>query len=493
MVSMVSYSWCNWGRLLLAVALLLSAGRGAIANVVLDWNAVMMAAIRLDNTGPTLSTRNLAILHLALYDAVNSIERTHQAYAVELEPGGPASMEAAAAAAGYEVLKVLYPGVRARADETYEAWRSGAPEDTATVRGIALGTEVARRTLDSRAGDGSATDVPYIPSNDPGQWRRTPPFFRPPLTPGWRHVRLFALPELEPFVPPPPPPLESAVYARDLNEVRVLGARNSEVRTEEQRLIAVFWSDFSYTAMPPGHWHEIAAGIARSAGIDVGTTARLMALLSLAQADSAIVCWEAKFRYNLWRPVTAIQRADEDGNPGTEKDPAWDHLLAAPPFPAYTSGHSTFSKASAEVLASFFGTDAITFTAASDSVPGVYRTYDSLSACADEVGMSRIYGGIHFGFDNRSGKASGARVARHVVDNWLLPLDRLPFVCAERPAPGENRVRVHGRPGTRVVLEASSNLLEWAAISTNAPVAGGVRVTLPATGTGYRFFRAVEQ
>lgn len=468
------------------------AAHAAPANVVLDWNAVMMGAIRTDNSGPTLSTRNLAILHLAIYDAVNAIERTHLPYRFQPEIQDPASTEAAAAAAGYTVLKVLYPGARARSDEVFETWRSSAPNDAATMHGIRLGETVARALLDDRAQDGSATDVPYIPGTAPGAWRRTPPFFRPPLTPGWRSVRLFALPELEPFVPAPPPPLESATYARDLNEVRLLGRRDSATRTPEQSQIAVFWSDFSYTAMPPGHWHEIAAGIVRQAGTDLAGTARLMALLGLAQADAAIVCWETKYRYNLWRPVTAIQRADEDGNPQTVADAGWEHFLAAPPFPAYTSGHSTFSKASTEVLTHFYGTDAITFTAASDSLPGVLRTFHSLAACADEVGMSRIYGGIHFGFDNRQGKLTGARIARQVVSNWLLPLDALPLACAESWHPGSATVRIHGRPGTTVALEMSSDLRLWSPVATNRTVPGGVAVTFPSLDTAGRFFRARE-
>lgn len=483
---------CALAATAVAVAVAVAAAPSASANVVLDWNAVMMAAIRLDNTGPTLSTRNLAILHVAMYDAVNSLVRTHQPYEFQLDPAGPASIDAAAAGAGYEVLKVLYPGIRARSDETFDNWRATAPDDAATTNGLALGTEIARRALDSRAGDGSATDVPYIPSTAPGAWRRTPPFFRPPLTPGWRYVRPFALPEVEPFVPAPPPPLDSPAYARDLNEVRVLGQRTSTVRTEEQRVIAVFWSDFSYTAMPPGHWHEIAAGIVRSLGTDLPSTARLMALLGIAQADAAIVCWEAKYRYNLWRPVTAIQRADEDGNPDTEQDATWDHLLAAPPFPAYTSGHSTFSKASAEVLTRFYGTDAISFTAYSDSLPGVTRTFSSLAACADEIGMSRIYGGIHYGFDNLQGKLSGARVARYVVANWMLPLDQLPLVAVEPTATSESRVRVHAREGTRAVVESSFDLASWLPVATNSPARGGASVGIPAGGEPNRFFRARE-
>jgi membrane-associated phospholipid phosphatase len=462
-------------------------------NVVLDWNAVMMAAIRLDNTGPTLSTRNLAMLHLAIFDAVNSVERTHQPYAFEVETSAGTSVEAAAAAAGYSVVKALYPGIGARADETFELWRAGAPDDDSTREGIALGNDVARLMLAHRAGDGAATEVPYIPSPDPGQWRRTPPFFRPPLTPGWRYVKPFAIAEVEPFVSPPPPALDSPAYAMDLNEVVRLGAKASLERTEEQGLIARFWSDFSYTAMPPGHWHEIAATIAAGAANNLVESARLMALLSLAQADGAIVCWETKFRYNLWRPVTAIQRADEDGNAATDQDAAWDHYLAAPPFPAYPSGHSTFSQASAEVLTFFYGTDAISFTAVSDSVPGVVRGYDSLSACAAEIGMSRVYGGIHFGFDNREGKRMGKRIAQDVVAHWLLPVANLPMVRPDGLVGGKARVRVHGRLGTRVVLEWSSDLKQWFPLTVVESVSGGRRVEVERDGELCVFFRVREE
>jgi membrane-associated phospholipid phosphatase len=476
----------------------------ARGNVVLDWNAVMMAAIRIDNTGPTLSSRNLAILHVAIYDAVNSVAGTHQPYLGSLEVAEPVSAEAAAAAAGYEVLKVLYPGIRPRSDETFETWRDAAPATAATTNGITLGIRCANRLLDARAADGSATDVPYIPSSAPGQWRRTPPFFRPPLTPGWLYVTPFAIPDADDFRSPPPPALHSPEYARDFEEVRALGSRNSTVRTPEQTLIARYWSDFSYTAMPPGHWHEIASAILGNQGIPLEPTARAMALLSLAQADAAIVCWDAKFRYNLWRPVTAIQRAGEDGNPATAPEPDWDHLLAAPPFPAYPSGHSTFSQASASILADFMGTDAVQFTTASDSVPGVFRSYSSLSACAAEIGRSRIYGGIHFEFDNREGKRIGATVARHVTANWLLPNESLPLLRIERTttatqtAAPEIKLRLHGRPGTRLVLESSPDLQSWVSLTTVPAALGGVAITTvsgTSNGNGTaspRFFRVRE-
>ena len=217
-----------------------------------------------------------------------------------------------------------------------------------------------------------------------------------------------------------------------------------------------------------------------------------MALLGIAQADGAIVCWEAKYRYNLWRPVTAIQRADEDGNPATEKDADWDHYLVAPPFPAYTSGHSTFSQASAEVLGSFYGTDAISFSAVSDTVPGVIRRYDSLSACAAEIGMSRIYGGIHFCFDNREGKRSGKRIGQDVMAHWLLPESALPLVRPEGLEGGKARVRVHARVGTRVTLEMSNDLKRWSEVAVVDGVPGGRRVQVEPGDAICVFFRVRE-
>jgi len=472
----------------------LLSGLGAVlrANVVLDWNAVMMAGIRAETTGPALSTRNLALLHLAIYDAVNSAAPTHQPYLYQEVPAAGTSPEAAAAAAGYEVLLALYPGLRARADDTFQTWLATTVRSAAVSNGLALGKRLAERTLSARAADGAATDVPYIPSAEPGQWRRTPPFFRPPLTPRWRYVQPFAVPDIAAMLPPPPPGLGSPEYAEGFNIVKAIGSKNSTLRTAEQTEIAVFWSDFSYTAMPPGHWNELAASIVRNTATGLADTARLFALLNLAQADSAIVCWEAKFRHNLWRPVTAIQRADEDGNANTDADPAWDSRLAAPPFPAYTSGHSTFSAASASVVADFFGTDAIAFTAASDSLPGVFRSFGSLSACVDEIGLSRIYGGIHFPFDNTAGKATGRKIAAYVLANYLLPNERLPFLRLERINHAGLAVRLHGRIGTRLRLESSGDLVRWEAGVTIPAVPGGHLRLLPGTDAA-SFMRVIEE
>ncbi|MBI3414069.1 MAG: vanadium-dependent haloperoxidase [Verrucomicrobia bacterium] len=474
-------------------ATLISSAAISRADVILDWNALMIGAIHIDNSGPTLSSRNLAILHTAIYDAVNSVLRTHQPYKFQLTVPTGTSAEAAAVGAAYEVMKTLYQPLQAQADDLYQNWLAAAPPGASLTNGLALGEQIAQLVLQDRTADGSSTDVPYIPSAAPGQWRRTPPFFRPPLTPQWRYVTPFCLPGLESFMPPPPPALDSPEYATALNEVKAIGSANSTVRTAEQSLIARYWSDFSYTSMPPGHWHLIAETIARDRNNTLADNARLFALISLAQADGAILCWEVKFRYNFWRPVTAIQRADEDNNPLTEADKNWGQFLPSPPFPSYTSGHSTFSKASAQVLTHFYGTDAITFTTSSDTVQGVFRSFNSLAVCADEIGMSRIYGGFHFMFDNVQGKATGKKIGDYVSANFLLPNDRLPLVRLEGFQDGTPLVRVHGHIGQTCVLEVSTDLRTWQSIATNQVVVGGslIRDARPPT-QAQQFYRAKE-
>lgn len=462
-------------------------------DAVLDWNALMLDAIRNDNTSPTISTRNLAILHTAIFDAVNSVEQSFQPYRFQLVLSGETSAEAAAVGAAKTVIGIVYPSFTARAQELYDTWRSSTTTGDAITRGLQLGENIGLLAVEARSDDGSNTEVPYVPSNNAGQWQRTPPFFRPPLTPQWRYVEPFCLSDIESFVPAAPPSLNSIEYANSLNEVKLIGGKGSNLRSTEQSLIAVFWSDFSYTAMPPGHWHEIAATIAAKKGNTLEENARLFALVSLAQADAAIVCWESKYRFNLWRPITAIQRADEDGNPLTEKDAGWDHFLTAPPFPSYTSGHSSFSKASANVLTRFYGTDTIAFSVTSDSVPGTVRQFTSLSACADEVGMSRIYGGIHFQFDNIEGKKSGGRIADYVVSNYLLPNAQLPSLRFTGFEGGSPIVTLQGIIGKTYRVEASTNCARWSPVSTNIAVIGGVPITASSmAGTKMGFFRASE-
>jgi len=410
-----------------------------------------------------------------------------------LDPAQPVSTDAAVYGAAHAVLVILHPQSRGAFDLEYQAFLNSTPATSARANGLALGNLIGLLTVDSRSGDGATTQVPYIPSEAPGHWRRTPPDYRPPLDPHWRYVDAFCLPDLEPYVVPPPPDLASPAYADEVHQVHSLGALLGSTRTPEQSQIAVFWSDFNYTATPPGHWQEIATGLSTNFGLSLAENARLSALLSLAQADAAIVTWEGKYRHNFWRPITAIHRADEDSNAATLPDTNWNSYLTSPPFPEYPSGHSSFSRASATVLAAYYGTDTLSFDATSDSLPGIVRSFTSLSACADEVGMSRIYGGIHFMSANVAGKASGAEVGRYVVENFLLPNDQLPLLRWEKVAGGPLQLRVHGYIGSTCVVEASPDLHNWNGVFTNIAVVGGFTYAPSLSAMGGRFFRIREE
>jgi hypothetical protein len=223
--------------------------------------------------------------------------------------------------------------------------------------------------------------------------------------------------------------LSSPQYAAEVNQVKAIGALAGSTRTSEQTQIALFWGYGPGTATPPGHWNQIAQEVVnqnQSRGDDgadehsnIGENARLFALLNIALADAAIVSWDCKYVFNYWRPITAIQEAATDGNPGTEADPSWLPLLPTPPFPEYTSGHSTFSGAAAVVLAWYFGSNRIRFSVGSDDLPGVRRSYSSFSEAALESGMSRIYGGIHFPSANIHGLSSGTAVGAYTIWNSL--------------------------------------------------------------------------
>ena len=202
-----------------------------------------------------------------------------------------------------------------------------------------------------------------------------------------------------------------------------MGAKNSTLRTADQTQAARFWSDFSGTVTPPGHWTQITLALAQSNHLVLSEKAHLLALVQIALADAGIACWDAKYTYNFWRPVTAILRAD-DGNPKTEPDPEWESLLIAPAFPEYVSGHSTFTGAGAQVLRRWFKRDDLAFTVTSDTVPGVVRHFSSLTSVADEIGRSRIWGGIHFHSADADGQDLGRRVGDWVFDHSLVPLPK---------------------------------------------------------------------
>jgi hypothetical protein len=221
------------------------------------------------------------------------------------------------------------------------------------------------------------------------------------------------------FRPSGPPALEGAKYAEELNYVKEIGKSDSLTRTPDQTAIAQFWANGAGTFTPPGHWNQIAEETSSLTGQSLEDSARLFALLNIALADAAVVSWDAKYHYNLWRPVTAIRQADKDNNPNTAADPLWTPLITTPPFPEYTSGHSTFSGAADPVMSYVFGSD-FGFADRGDRTVNSLRTFENFSEAADESGMSRLYGGIHFMTANLDGLSSGRQLGNYVVRNFLV-------------------------------------------------------------------------
>lgn len=402
---------------------ILGFGIDARADVVTDWNNAALNAIRDNKTPPPRSSRILAILHASIYDAVNGISRRHEFYFVPSDISASASKEAAASAAAHSVLSTLFPTNVAIFDALHNATLAGVRDGPRKTRGIAWGESVAGRILDWRARDGSDAIVAPPTGSGPGYWLPTPPAFAPYLLPQWCFITPFAITKLRRFRPPGPPSLNSRKWAADYNQVKALGSATSATRTAEQTEIALFWADGAGTETPPGHWNSIAQEVGATLDNTMDENARLFALLNIAMADAAICAWDAKYTYNFWRPVTAIRAGDTDGNNATAPDPTWNSLITTPPFPDYTSGHSTFSGAASTVLALFYGTDRVAFTTGSDFLPGVFRSFRRFSAAADEAALSRLYGGIHYESANEDGVISGIGIGRYTFANYLQPKD----------------------------------------------------------------------
>jgi membrane-associated phospholipid phosphatase len=405
----------------LFIAALSGLAGAARADVVLDWNDVLLDAIRVDKTPPPKAARAMACVNVSMFDAVNGILGGYTPYHVTDPAPAGASPEAAAIAAAHRGLVALYPAQQATFDAAQAASLAVIPDGSAKTDGIAWGEQVADAILELRSDDHSGAIDPWEAPLGGGWWIATPPAFATPLLPNWPHVTPWAMTggsQLRPAAPPSP---NSTEYLAAFREVKRVGRVDSTSRTAEQTQIALFWADGAGTETPPGHWITIASGLSRERGLSLAENARLLGLLSITVADAAIISWDVKYAYNNWRPVTGIQHADQDGNPATDADPSWLPLLGTPPFPSYSSGHSTFSSSSARVLAHFFGTDAIAFSTVSDGLPGVTRSFTSLSQAAEEAGQSRIYGGIHWQFDNQAGLDSGRALADLVFFSVLTP------------------------------------------------------------------------
>jgi uncharacterized protein (TIGR03118 family) len=392
------------------------------ADVVIQWNQAVLAAIRADKPTIGFLTRDLAIVQSAIYDAVTSIDHTFGAFLVQADAPADASPVAAADAAGLFTASALFPTDTALFQATYQSSLSGVPDGPAKTDGIAVGRFVAEQTLIARATDGANAVVNYTPGTAPGDWRPTPSAFAPAQTPQWPDVTPFALHSGSQFRPGPPPALTGADYTAAFNEVKDLGRVDSTVRTAQQTDVARFWEGKAGTPQIAGYWNEIAEGAALSQGNTLDQDARLFAELDVALADDTIAFFDAKYTYNRWRPVTAIQLAGQDGNPDTAADPNWLPLNNTANHPSWVSAHGGISGAAAATLADFFGTDTISFSLTSEDLKGETHSFPSFSAAATEAENSVVWSGNHFRFDVTAGDSQGRSVAGFVDQNFFRAL-----------------------------------------------------------------------
>src|SRR4051812_47726210 len=392
------------------------------ADVVIQWNQAVLAAIRNDKPAIGPLTRDLAIVQSAIYDAVNAVDHASAPFLVRADAPADASPVAAAAAAGLFTASALFPTDTASFQATFQASLADVPDGQARADGIAVGRFVAEQILIARATDGANAVVNYTPGTNPGDWRPTPAAFAPAQTPQWPDVAPFALGSGSQFRPGPPPALNSADYTAALNEVKDLGRADSNVRTAQQTDVARFWEGKAGTPQIAGYWNEIAQSAALSRGNTLDQDARLFAELNVALADETIALFDAKYAYNRWRPVTAVQLADQDGNPDTVADPNWLPLNNTANHPSWVSAHGGISGAAAETLADFFGTDNISSSLTSEDLKGETHAFPSFSAAAAEAENSVVWSGNHFRFDVTAGDAQGQSVARFVDQNFFKPL-----------------------------------------------------------------------
>jgi hypothetical protein len=393
-------------------------------NEVLVWNQAVLSAIQTDASDPLVSSRGLAMVQAAVFDAVSAIEGT-PGYGMQLTAPTGASADAAVASAAYTVLSYLYPAQQATFDALLASSLAQVPAGQSKSDGIALGQSAGNALIALRANDGSKAFVDYVPGSGPGVWVPTPPMYLDALDPQWATVQTWTMTSPSQFRPGGPPALDSQAWADALNKTESLGSATSTTRTADQTQIARFWSDNSGSYTPPGHWNQIAEQAAQQTGDSLAEDARLFAVLDITLADAGIACWDAKYAYNAWRPVTAIQNAGTAGNPNVQADPNWTPLLITPNFPEYDSGHSTFSAAAATVLDAFFGTS-YSFSTTSVTLPGVTRSFNSFDQAAAEAGESRIYAGIHFEFSNQDGQAAGRALASYALNYFNIAQDTTP-------------------------------------------------------------------
>ena len=415
----------------------LSATSLRAQDIVVDWNRIMADTIRADTVyqNPGMASRTMAMMNLAIYDAVNEIEPRYQPfYQHDPAPQG-ASAEAAGIQAAYRVLSSIYTDQQALLDSERANLLLTIPDGPAKTTGLKYGDQVGKHVVNLRADDGFDNIVNHIPSGEPGHWEPDPENpDQEAWGPLWGELSTFGIQNTDQFFPPEMPAMTSQQYTDAFNEVISLGAKESTTRTDEQTEIGLFWAyDRLGMGTPIVLFNQILRTIATNEGNDLLDNSKMFAMAATSMADAGITAWDSKFVYDFWRPISGIRRADEDENPDTSPDREWVPLGApggvapdgtiindfTPPFPTYVSGHASFGAAMFEALAEFYGTDAISFEVTSEELSGTVRSFDSLSAAAAENGRSRVYLGIHWFFDDTKGQEMGVDVSDYIAANYF--------------------------------------------------------------------------
>ena len=402
-------------RLPWIVPMLLACAAGvARADVVTDWNVVALNASAVPPNS-IVQSRTLAIAHAAVYDAVRAVERTGPAYAVDAQARSGASVEAAAAAAAHAALERLAPAAKPMLEAALSATLAKIPDGQAKTDGMSVGKQVGEQIVALRVGDGADAQVPFNPKPGVGAYVPTPPQALPAILAQWGAVTPFVVRANSALEWKGPPPPGSAVFARDYDEVKSLGARQSSTRSADQTAAAVFWT--VQTAVP---WHATARAVSAAKGLSVSDNAKLFAMLSMTTADSQIVAFAEKYRRPHWRPITAIRAgvSTDGGNTSLERDAKWEPLIGTPPHPEYPSAHAAFSGAAEVVLRAWLGGDEVEVSVTNPPLSGLTRTYRRLSQISEEVENARVWGGIHFRSADRDGTEVGRAIGAIVVRDF---------------------------------------------------------------------------
>ena len=393
--------------LVLAACAVLMLTTPARADTVADWNKHATDALIVTAAQPpTVAFPHLAMVHGAVYDAVNAIDRGHEPYLAAPQARRWYSKDAAAATAAYRVLAGIVPAQQAALQALYLQSLAGISPGRARDGGIAVGETVAAAMLAARADDGRFGPFRFPVGAEPGQWRPVLPAFVNDPNAWVARVRPFLLRRADQVASRGPDPLDSRRYARDYAEVKDVGSLTSTSRTADQTDMARFWVEHA-AAM----WSRIVRDLAGRQRLGVSGEARLFAMVNLTAADAAIACWDDKARWLFWRPITAIREARTDGNPATEGDPEWLPLIASPPYPEHPSGHGCVSGSIVATLQDFFRSDRARFSVLS-ATSATTRSFTRFSQAIDEIVDARVYSGIHF----RNADEAGARIGRQVAD-----------------------------------------------------------------------------